>query len=142
MIFQKIKQKDKSEIQKLDCFRKEKIALQFFAKPRKNYTKQKNKIIQKFYPLLHRNKFLLKLPSRSWSSVQQQTRKLGIYKYNIKNEELRPKFVRPALPSRQVARRALKVLSASVSLRSQMKSYALNLFAPPCRRGRLLGNAK
>ncbi|MDP3093170.1 MAG: LAGLIDADG family homing endonuclease [bacterium] len=55
-------------------------------KHRKNYNKQENKIIQEFYSLLPKNKFFLKLPNRSWSSIQQQTRKLGIYKYKIKNK--------------------------------------------------------
>lgn len=55
-------------------------------KHRKNYNKQENEIIQEFYPLLPRNKFLLKLPNRSWSSLQQQARKLGTYKYNIKSK--------------------------------------------------------
>jgi len=54
-------------------------------KHRKNYTKQENKIMQEFYPLLPRNKFLLKLPNRSWSSIQHQAHMLGIHKYNIKS---------------------------------------------------------
>ena len=56
-------------------------------KHRKNYNKQENKIIQKFYPLLPRNKFLLKLPNRNWSSIQHQARKLNLYKYKIRNKE-------------------------------------------------------
>ncbi len=55
-------------------------------KHRKNYNKQENEIIQELYPLLHRNKFLLKLPNRSWSSIQRQARMLGIRKYNIKSK--------------------------------------------------------
>lgn len=56
-------------------------------KYRKNYNKQENKIIQEFYPLLPRDKFLLKLSSRSWSSIQQQAHRLRIYKYNIKHQK-------------------------------------------------------
>jgi len=56
-------------------------------KHRKNYNKQENKIIQEFYPLLPRNKFLLKLSNRSWSSIQHQARKLNLYKYKIRNKE-------------------------------------------------------
>lgn len=55
-------------------------------KHRKNYNKQENEIIQEFYPLLPRNKFLLKLPNRSWPNIQHQAHMLKIHKYNIKSK--------------------------------------------------------
>lgn len=55
-------------------------------KRRKNYTTKENKVIHRFYLSLPKDKFLSILSNRSWSSIQQQTRKLGIYKYNIKNK--------------------------------------------------------
>lgn len=50
-------------------------------KHRKDYTKQENRILQEFYLTLPKDKFLLKLPNRSWSNTQQQARKLNLYKY-------------------------------------------------------------
>lgn len=55
-------------------------------KHRKNYNMQENEIIRKLYLLLPRNKILLKLPNRNWSSIQHQAQMLGIHKYNIKSK--------------------------------------------------------
>jgi len=67
-------------------FKLAKKCLKIKIKHRKNYNKQENEIIQEFYPLLPINKFLLKLPNRSWSSIQHQAYMLGIHKYNIKSK--------------------------------------------------------
>lgn len=65
-------------------FKLAKRCLKIEMKYRKNYTEEENQAIRQFYRPLPKDKVLLMLSNRSWSSIQQQARVLGIYKYNIK----------------------------------------------------------
>ncbi|PIP22389.1 MAG: hypothetical protein COX38_00885 [Candidatus Nealsonbacteria bacterium CG23_combo_of_CG06-09_8_20_14_all_39_25] len=69
-------------------FKLAKRCLETEIKERKNYTKEENQTIRQFYHSLPRDKILSMLSNRSWSSIQQEARGLGLYKYNIKNNKL------------------------------------------------------
>jgi len=50
----------------------------------KEYTKKEEQIIKKLYTNKTKNEILKMLPKRSWRAIQQKSRILNIYKYNIK----------------------------------------------------------